>query len=301
MATNSFVNPSDLFDASRNVIGALLRTKAEFFEQVQGAPESLDSECSVLVPSCDAYSDLWMPFFDLFWRYWPDCPFPVFLGTNRETFAHPRVTILHNERDTDWSNQVRAELAALGTPYVLLMLEDFFLRRPVNTQDILACLEALQKQDGHMIRLVTRPKPDVPVPSCPLIGAIIPGAPYRVSAQAAIWRRETLLNLMRPSESIWQFEMDGSRRSDKVLTGFFAVWRSALPYDHHVVERGKWFRHEASRFGRMNIGCDFTRRPIMTPGEMLRWYATKLKGILLELLPWQQRLRLVRWIKSLAR
>jgi len=40
------------------------------------------ANCSILIPSCDKYSDLWRPFFTLFWRHWPDCPFPVYLGSN---------------------------------------------------------------------------------------------------------------------------------------------------------------------------------------------------------------------------
>ena len=47
-----------------------------------GAAATPGQLCSVLVPSCDAYADLWIPFFALFWRYWSDCPFPVYLGTN---------------------------------------------------------------------------------------------------------------------------------------------------------------------------------------------------------------------------
>ncbi len=50
--------------------------------------------CAVLVMSCGAYRDLWTPFFTLFWRYWPDCPFEVYLGTDCETFDDRQVTML---------------------------------------------------------------------------------------------------------------------------------------------------------------------------------------------------------------
>lgn len=44
------------------------------------------ADVAVVVASCDAYADLWEPFFRLFRRYWPDCPYPVYLGSNFRTY-----------------------------------------------------------------------------------------------------------------------------------------------------------------------------------------------------------------------
>jgi hypothetical protein len=250
----------------------------------------------VLILSCDAYADLWPPFMSLFWRYWPDCPFPVYLGSNQQAFYHPRVTTIHAGHGNNWSSCVREQVLALNTPYVLLMLEDFFLRRPVDSAQVVSCFEALCLLRGEMLRLVRRPAPDLPIAGFPLIGRIKPGAPYRVSMQATIWRRQTLLDLLRAGETIWQFELAGSRRSDHMEDAFYGVWRSVLPYDHHVVERGKWFRQEARRFGRMGIGCDLSRRPVMTRWEMLRWASQKAPSLLLDCLPWEQRQTLLRFL-----
>jgi len=254
--------------------------------------------CAVLVSSCDAYSDLWAPFFNLFWKYWPDCPFPVYLISNHRKFAHPKVISLCMGDDRSWGQSLRGALSRLDTEYVLLMLEDFFLRQPVATMDIMACLEAFKKLNGNMLRLVNRPKPDVPVADFPWIGHIRPGAPYRVSTQGTLWRRQMLMDLTRDGESIWQFELQGSRRSDNI-NKFYSLWNTIMPYGYHVVERGQWFRHEAARFGRLGIGCDFSRRPIMTRREMLRWRMSMMRGQLLSLIPWPQRLRLVRFVRRL--
>jgi len=246
------------------------------------APAAL---CTVLAPSCDAYSDLWRPFFTQFFANWPDCPFDVCLGSNDAVYDDSRVVTITADHGRNWTNRVREQLRAIQTPYVLMILEDFFLRSPVQTADVLSCLAFIQQVDGHMVRLVPRPAPDVPVPGQPNIGSVLPGSPYRLSTQAAIWRRDTLIALMRDDESIWQFEIDGSPRSATMADGFYAVHRPVMTYGHHVVERGKWFRNEAAHFGEMNIGCDFTRRGIMTRTEMARWYGGKLRTAVLELLP----------------
>jgi hypothetical protein len=108
-------------------------------------------------------------------------------------------------------------------------------------------------------------------------GAIAPDAAYRVSTQAAFWEVETLRRLLVPGESAWEFEVNGSKRSfsDGEL---LAVWRPALPYRHHVVERGKWFPWAAWRFGRLDIGVDLTARSVMTRSETIRWIIGKWAG-----------------------
>jgi hypothetical protein len=263
--------------------------------------ENEKPECSVLVTSCDAYFDLWEPFFNLFWENWPDCPYPVFLSTNHREFQHPRVMTLRAGRERNWTNQLRCQLERLDTPYVLMSLEDFFLRRPVSTIKVQECLHALSTLHGHMLRLVCRPGPDRPVSGHPGIGSIDPGAPYRVSTQAAIWNRQSLLTLLREDESIWDFEIRGSDRSREYITGFYGVRRNVLTYGHHVIERGKWFPWEARKFGRADIGCDFEARAIMTPQETGRWCLGKARSLILNSIPWKLRLRLIDAIRRPAR
>lgn len=256
--------------------------------------------CSVFIASCDAYSDLWEPFFTLFWQHWPDCPFPVYLGANNLRFGDPRVTTVSSELGLNWADQAREQIGSLETPYVLLVLEDFFWRQPTPTSEVLALFATLRALDGVMLRLINRPRPDEPVDGNLSIGRIRPGAPYRVSTQATIWRKDTLLDLIQPGESIWQFEEAGSRRSDHLIDGFYSTWHQVLPYGYHVVQQGRWFRHEANHFGRMNIGCDFSARPVMTRSEAFKARVEWVKSWLLHRLPWPTRMRLLALARQLG-
>src|SRR6266568_9360967 len=91
---------------------------------------------AVLVVSCDPYSDVWAPFFTLFWKYWPDCPYPVYLGTNEKTVPHNSVTTLRVGTDRDWSSNLREMLRQLRAEHVMLFLEDFFITARVDTASI---------------------------------------------------------------------------------------------------------------------------------------------------------------------
>jgi hypothetical protein len=195
---------------------------------------------------------------------------------------------------TDWSSRLAAGLSQLQTRYVLLLLEDFFLRQPVRTATVARALNCMAPLDAVMVRLIPRPGPTSLITGMSDVGLVQPGAPYRVSTQAAIWDRATLLELLRPGESIWEFEIAGSIRSCATRGNFLCCWESAMPYGHHVVERGRWFRHERRRYRSANIGCDFGRREVKTVSEQMYWRLGHLRSVLLSLLSSRQRQWLVR-------
>lgn len=223
--------------------------------------------CAVLVMSCDAYQDLWRPFFTLFWRYWADCPFPVYLCSNCATYADSRVTTL-TPGDYEWSGRLRLSLEQIDAEYVLLLLEDFFLCQPISTDAIRNAVEKIHSLDGVVLRLFPHPGPDSPIPNEKAVGRLHRLAPYRVSTQPAIWNRAELLKLIRDDESIWDFEWNGTLRTRSNVDGFYSCLTPILAY-RHVVERGQWFRSAASKYKNEPIGCDFSTRPVMSPARSL--------------------------------
>jgi len=253
----------------------------------------------ILMLSCDKYNDLWGPFFTLFWQYWPDHSFKVYLGSNLLVYDDPRVKTIAIGEDNNWSHGLLKILELIDTPYIILMLEDFFFRRPVNTNDVLRCIKALKELDGEMLRLIPRPRPDRPVPGYPFLGFIKPTSPYRVSTQGTLWRKSALISLIRDGENIWEFELKGTERSWGEKEGYYSVWKTVLTYHHHVVEKGKWFRSAARRFGAMNIGCDFNARSVMSMEETFLWHISKLLSYPKGLVPWAFRQKLKQHIKTL--
>lgn len=244
--------------------------------------------CSVLVSSSDAYSDLWTPFFTLFWRNWPDCPYPVYLGTNQAHFQHARVRTLNAGSDESWSKNLRLFLSQIDSEYVLFLLEDFFFIKRVSNASISEQLDALRSLNGTMLRLFPNPPPHWRVSGYTGIGAVHRFAPFRVSAQAALWRRVDLLALLVDGESPWEFERKGTLRSQSAAGGFYCTYKPALPYIH-AVEKGRWFRSAARRFGREDIGCDFAARGVIpasvsvkkTIHSLIRYFANRSSGWLL--------------------
>jgi hypothetical protein len=228
---------------------------------------------AILIPSCDAYADLWPPFFAAFRRHWPDCPYRIYLGSNQLVWPDPGVTTLKSDAGLQWGRRLLDHLAQVQEEYVVLVLEDFFLRRPVRSARFGALMDRIMGESCDMLRLIARPGPLKNVSGDADYGPVDPKRPYSICTQAALWRVDFLRRILRADDSIWSFEMDAPMRVEN-WSGLYAVRRDILPYRgwffHHVVEKGMWIPSEyfAARFR----GLASTRsRPLM-PSLMFAYY-----------------------------
>ncbi len=239
---------------------------------MKSLPASVDpskerTETSLLVSSCDAYSDLWEPFFTLFWRYWPDCPFPVFLESNVKHFDHPRVTTLKLGAETRWGAMTRSALDLIPGEQVLLFLDDYLLVGPVTTASVRECCRLFKELGGNYLRLRPNPPPDRTIPGLSLVGEISRGQEYRTSLETALWKKSMLMELARDEYSPWEMEAQGTERS-RQYDGFYSVTREIIPR-HNGVERGVWLRYNLPVLRQAGIVLDGSR-PVMSRREHVR-------------------------------
>ena len=88
---------------------------------------------TMLVNSCDAYEDLWQPFFTLLKRYFAPLDMRILLNTESKDFHFEGLNIecVHSSAAT-YGERMTDALRRVKTEYTLLMLDDFFLREPVK-------------------------------------------------------------------------------------------------------------------------------------------------------------------------
>jgi hypothetical protein len=253
----------------------------------------LDDRLSIYVSSFDDYADIWPVFFARFFKYWPNCPFPVHLGAVQKEYEDRRVLPLHAADHKNWSSRAVEHLNQLDTPYVLMMLEDYMLDRPVDNTALTKLLDLMDRYDLHAIRLFPDPPPAMAVPGVPVIGFQGPGQLNRTNTHATIWRRTSLLELIRPGESLWEFEINGSIRSNRFAGGICGCWK---PVVHYVmaIGKGRWFRRALRSLAGDGIYPNLAVRPAETRLEEIKaatfaFIGGCLRAILS--LHWRQRLQ----------
>lgn len=223
-------------------------------------------DAAILVVSCDAYSDLWDPYFRLFRRYWPDCPFPVFLGSNFESYQSDTVTTICVGEDVSWADNLRKMLDHIGASRIILFLEDFFLVSQIDTLKVKSLVQLASEEGLGCLRLFPHPPPSRRVRHRRELGHIRPGDDYRVSTQVAIWDVETLRRLAWPGFSAWDFEIIGSIASNEMHAKFWGVYEPVIDY-RNGVWRGRWLPEGLEACRAAGIEIDVEARGMFSPEE----------------------------------
>ncbi len=200
------------------------------------------NDISFLVVSCDAYSDLWHPFFSCFFKYWPDCPFPIYLASNNSTYPDERVNMINIGPDKDYSSNLISILDKIDTPWIFLWFEDAFLSKKVDNIYIKDLIKDAITNDVGSFKLSS----DFPWVYAKdrnkKIGPIPKGVKYRGAIGMSLYKKELLYKLISPGESAWQ--LDKSNRSNELNEKFYALTTDSLkkpPFSfQHGVVKGKW-------------------------------------------------------------
>ncbi len=232
------------------------------------------NDTAVVISSCDAFSDLWDPSLTLFFRYWPDCPYDVYLVTNEVEYAHPRVASLKAGKDTDWTSTFRRAVQQINHDKLIVMMEDMLLVRKVGTERLRGFIDYMQERKAGAMRLVPIPPPDYPTGDHPELGEIATGVRYRVSLHPTVWDRTTLFQILRDGESAWDLEWIGSGRSDTIERSFLCIREDARPvlevFPGTAVIKGRWMPDAIAFCRAQGVPVDLSRRSVETRSQTLR-------------------------------
>jgi hypothetical protein len=236
---------------------------------------------TIVICTCDAYQDAWQPLFTLFDRYWPAIKeVPIVLNTETASYQHegfnitcPQIYKDHPHPSTiPWSKRLREILLnSVETDLVLLYLDDFYLRSPVNTERLNNCLYFIDEhKNAANIQLYTCPPPYKSTKEYPWLVKREKRAPYLFSLQAGLWRKDRLLHFLRDHESPWYFERWGTIRGRRYPDDFYAMARidgNQPIFDYVPTEQGlcggMWRPKTKEFFEKEGIKMEFSIRGIM--------------------------------------
>ena len=202
----------------------------------------IKNDLTVVVSSCDRYQDILRPFSVCFRKFWEDCPSGVMLAT--ETTPPDMEDTVFNRivpagAGTSWCERLYACLEQAKTPYILLVLDDFFLKAPVSNQRIEALLETAKEMHAAHLRLEPLPKPQRRITG--EVGEYVKGQAYRVSAQIAIWDRAYLMRMLKEigKSELWYFERQGSFISEKYDQISLGCYQTVMPFEE-IICAARW-------------------------------------------------------------
>lgn len=222
---------------------------------------------AVIVPTTTHYSDCWGPFQALFRKFWPDCPYPVYMITDYKSDPWDLGTPIVVGQDKGWCKNLVHGLDKIDADYVILFQEDFLLNTPTDQAFIEMALDVMETEDAACFRLYPCPGPDQGSKYIDT-GLISVGRSYRVSCQAAIWDKRELYEIANHPQinSPREFEIVGTDLVNREHQDcqYYSVQRAPnkwpLQYYCTAICRGTWDIGAVAFVKSLGIPIDDTRR-----------------------------------------
>ncbi|NBB31616.1 hypothetical protein GVN22_25050 [Cellulophaga sp. BC115SP] len=242
---------------------------------------------SILINTCDKFEDCWNPFFTLFQKYWPDCKGKIYLNTEKKEFAFDNLDITSlkvassrpelNNSHAKWGQCLRWALENIESDVVLYLQEDYFLKDYVKNDIIEKYVDLITSNNEiDCIHLTDQGSPGLYSSPFENLQLVPKYHQDRISCQAALWRRDVLLQYIRDFESGWNFEWWGSKRAGILNHGIYSVDRNwvklgnyeIIPYLFTGVVGGKWLLEVVPLFEKHQIIIDYEMRGFFYPRRM---------------------------------
>ena len=235
--------------------------------------ENILNDVSLLIVGYDPYKDVWDHYFELLERYWPERP-KTYLATNELTPDYNNVTVIPAGKDAEWSKKVIVALEQIDTPFVVLLLEDFFTTRPVDSSKLAELLTYMKKDNLNYCKLLNQSK---------IKGKIYDGKKYiritnsddeyGISLQPSIWRKEFLSETVGTENyNAWIFEFNQVRDKKQNKNGIDCIGdrRNVLEITHTVVQ-SKYLRKAVRVFKKQDYEINLAARPMLSKKDNFKY------------------------------
>lgn len=167
----------------------------------------LSEKLTLMIQTCDAFSDLWEPHFRLLEESWPNRPVRTMLVTDAPTdAAFPGVGVFCAGPGKQFPARLAAVLPKIETDYILLTLDDYFPIYPISTDKLSRLVEIMDREGLDCIRLFADPDSFQKSGKTGLYSIDLTEN-YALNLYPGLWRRDFLTQTLGRDMDIWAYEV----------------------------------------------------------------------------------------------
>lgn len=206
---------------------------------------------SIVISSCDLYSDCWLPMIFSFKKFWPQCPYPIYIISNFESIDEEGINFIKVGEHKGFGSNMKKALKLIEADYVIFFLEDYFLNNIVDNKMV----------NSHIAHCIKNKVDFLKIDSCDIIyrdemrigDSFYCENPldirYSLNAAIAIWKKNALLSLCVEGFTAWDFERKGISfikkyrliiKSETILSTSFETNTIKKIGVAGAVSKGKW-------------------------------------------------------------
>lgn len=201
---------------------------------------------TLMIQTCDAFSDLWDAHFRLLEESWPHRPVRTVLVTDAPTDrTFPGVEVIAAGEGKHLPARLAAALPRLDTDYILLTLDDYFPIYPISTRKLSRLVEIMDEEQLDYIRLFSDPNSFRKTKYRGLY-TIDLTENYALNLYPGLWRRDFLLKTLEGGRDIWTYEVSLTHTARRLKARCMLSKGREFPI-LDVVRKGKLL-HRANRY-----------------------------------------------------
>ena len=168
----------------------------------------LKEKLTLMVHSCDKFSDLWDAHFSLLNKNWADRDVDTYLVTDLPTEKNfDGVTVFSAGEGKEFSERIQTVLPNIKTEYVLVTLDDYFDIYPILNEKIGRLIDIMEKEKLDYICIFDRPKTTVKYKDYKDLYEVDLTKDYRVNLYPGIWRKNFMAKTIREPLNAWMYEV----------------------------------------------------------------------------------------------
>lgn len=170
----------------------------------------LKDDLSLLIHSCNKYSDLWDAHIELLNQNWSDRNIDTFIATDLPSdIKYKNITIVSAGENREITDRITAVLPFIHTKFVLVTLDDYFLVKKIDSNRIRNLITIMEEQNLDYLRLFPLPNSDLKLDKYKKIYSINLNeekSSYYVNLYPGIWKKSFIEKTIRNSLNAWQYE-----------------------------------------------------------------------------------------------
>ena len=213
----------------------------------------------IVVCSCDKNKDLFYPFYHCMEKYYPNHPKIIY---STETIKNSYYeTINKNYPLEKWTKRIRETLKEIPDNEILLMIDDIFIRKPVDTKRI-DYARANLKGNIAMLNFEKVFNPDDKESGLNGWKIRQKGSEYELSIMCGLWNKEKLIHILEKDSDPWSVEYNQDTKGYDYLINsedYIIDW-GYKTFKPVGVVKGKWAREIVDFFKKEGIEIDYEKR-----------------------------------------
>ena len=213
----------------------------------------------ILVLSCDKNEDTFEPFHHCMEKYFPNHPEIIYAT---ETIKNPYYkTINKNYPLEKWTKRIRETLNEINDNQILIMIDDCFIRNPVDESRLKYTSEHLT---GNIAMFNFEKSFDETDEVTALEGfkKRKHGASYEVSIMCGLWNKEKLLNVLSEDSDPWtvEYKQRNCGYDYYINSGEYIIDWGYKTWHFAGICKGKWCKEIIPFFEKEGIKVDYSKR-----------------------------------------